>query len=144
MHPIAWFHIIYTTMFIRKEVHICCGRARLKHKHRSVCMLIDFLTILRSICVNVWNVLATHNYGDTLRSHTFFSSFLFMFFSYSQFVAKKSAKESLKKCNKKCCMYERTQRTQSEIKEGNWCQPKRASKYRFIKKRRQITHLRLM
>lgn len=33
---------------------------------------------------------------------------------------------------------------QCEIKEGNRCQPKSASKYQLIKKRRQVAHLRLM
>lgn len=58
---------VYWTMF-RRKVHICRRLSHAWNTNIEACLLIDFSVILRSICVNVWNVLATHNYGDTLRS----------------------------------------------------------------------------
>lgn len=98
---------VYWTMF-RRKVHICRRSSHARNTNIEVCLLIDFSTILRSICVNVWNVLATHNYGDTLRSFVFFLLRRLMFFFHSLFDANKSAKESLRQREKKCSMYEST------------------------------------
>lgn len=112
MHPLSVLYVQILSDFQKKSSHMS---SHARNTNIEACKLIDFSTILRSICVNVWNVLVTHNYGDTLRSFVF--SFLFMFFSYSLCVANKSVKESLKQCKKKMNAYKVKSKKEIDAKQ---------------------------